>query len=123
MISLRAGTLLPTVLNTNLSFLLIVNYQYHLLWFMIFINSCLNMLLGDSAIKSLLHNQAKRKFSDGLHEVAALCLQQEPSQRPTAAQLLTHPYFKFNRKHMRLSEYLLPALPLSDKVAYNRGKL
>ncbi|KAI4468540.1 serine/threonine-protein kinase ste20-like-related [Holotrichia oblita] len=78
---------------------------------------------GDSAIKSLLHNQAKRKFSEGLHELAALCLQQEPSQRPTASQLLTHPYFRFNRKHMHLSEYLLPALPLSDKVAYNREDL
>lgn len=79
--------------------------------------------LGDSAIKSLLDSQSRRKFSEGLHEIAALCHQQEPSLRPTAAQLLTHPYFRFHRKHMHLPEYLLPALPLSDKVAYNRGKL
>ncbi|GJQ66359.1 hypothetical protein Trydic_g4396 [Trypoxylus dichotomus] len=78
---------------------------------------------GDSVLKSLLQNQAQRRFSESLHEIAALCLQQEPSERPTAAQLLTHPYFKFNRKHMHLSEYLLPALPLSDKVAYNKEEL
>nr|XP_022900509.1 STE20-related kinase adapter protein alpha [Onthophagus taurus] len=78
---------------------------------------------GDSAVMTILSRQAKRKFNEGLHEITLLCMQYEEMDRPTAAQLLTHPYLKFNRKHAHLTEYLAPVIPLSDKVAYNKDEL
>ncbi|XP_018324329.1 STE20-related kinase adapter protein alpha [Agrilus planipennis] len=64
-------------------------------------------------------NQANRRFSEGLHQIAALCLQREPSHRPSASQLLTHSYMKVHRRGLSLPHLLKPAIPLSDKVAYN----
>lgn len=75
--------------------------------------------LGDCDISSKIMN---RRFSENLHEIAALCLNRDPCDRPTAGQLLTHPIFKTIRKSLPLTDLLKPAIPLSDKVAVNSGK-
>ena len=36
----------------------------------------------------------KKKFSRELHELVALCLQKDPTKRPTAKDLLEHKFFK-----------------------------
>ncbi|XP_045483832.1 STE20-related kinase adapter protein alpha isoform X2 [Harmonia axyridis] len=62
---------------------------------------------------------SKRRFNSYLHEFCYICLERESSIRPTAAQLLSHPVFKLIKKGPSLPELLKPALPLSDKVAFN----
>lgn len=77
------------------------------------------IFLGDCDISPKIVN---RRFSEDLHEVAGMCLNREPYDRPTAEQLLSHPIFKTIRKSLPLTDLLKPAMPLSDKVAFNRGK-
>ncbi|XP_060525031.1 STE20-related kinase adapter protein alpha [Cylas formicarius] len=71
---------------------------------------------GDCDISPKIVN---RRFSDDLHEMAALCLNRDPFERPSASQLLSHPIFKTIKKSLPLRDLLKPALPLSDKVAFN----
>lgn len=67
-------------------------------------------------------NVANRKFSQDLHEITRLCLYIEPQDRPTAAQLLTHPIFKsLHKKFGYLPDLLKPALPYNERVAVNMG--
>lgn len=89
--------------------------------FLYHIGNFLNYIvfLGDCDISPKIVN---RRFSEDLHEVAGLCLNREPYDRPTAEQLLSHPIFKTIRKSLPLTDLLKPAMPLSDKVAFNRGK-
>jgi len=75
---------------------------------------------GDCDISPKIIN---RRFSEHLHEIAGLCLAREPYARPTAEQLFTHPIFKNIRKSLPLRDLLKPALPLSDKVAFNRDDI
>ncbi|XP_044747297.1 STE20-related kinase adapter protein alpha isoform X2 [Coccinella septempunctata] len=62
---------------------------------------------------------SKRRFNSHLHEFCYICLERESSNRPSAAQLLQHPVFKLIKKGASLPELLKPAIPLSDKVAFN----
>ncbi|KAJ8963083.1 hypothetical protein NQ318_018547 [Aromia moschata] len=71
---------------------------------------------GDCEVSN---NVMNRRFSEYLHELAGLCLHREAYDRPTAGQLLTHPIFKTHKKTLPLPELLKPALPLSDRVAYD----
>ncbi|KAJ8947933.1 hypothetical protein NQ314_008526 [Rhamnusium bicolor] len=73
---------------------------------------------GDCEVSN---NVVNRRFSEDLHELAGLCLHREAYDRPTAGQLLTHPVFKTHKKSLTLPELLRPALPLSDRVAYDTG--
>lgn len=75
-------------------------------------------VLGDSELSG---NVRHRKFSEDLHDVADLCMQRESYHRPTPCQLLTHPLFKAHKKAAPLQDLLKPALPMSDRVAYNTG--
>ncbi|XP_049868409.1 STE20-related kinase adapter protein alpha [Pectinophora gossypiella] len=60
--------------------------------------------VGDSAdaeadaVSRLRQRYAARKFSDTFHHLSELALQREPEKRPTASQLLGHPFFKQIRK-------------------------
>lgn len=74
-------------------------------------------------VNSTLQKQANRRFSEGLHQLNALCLQKFPNDRPTASQLLAHPYFKISRRGFFLPELLKPAIPLGDRVAFNSDEL
>ncbi|KAL3287179.1 hypothetical protein HHI36_001658 [Cryptolaemus montrouzieri] len=64
-----------------------------------------------------------KRFSRYLHEFCYICLKREPRSRPTAAQLLTNPVFKLIKKGLYLPELLRPALPLSDKMAFNKDEI
>lgn len=83
---------------------------------------CYIILTGDSDLAAKFRKQSNRKFSDGLHEIAALCLQHEAYNRPTTSQLLTHPYLKFNKRCLYLPELLKPAIPLNNCVVNNSSK-
>ncbi|XP_019871083.2 STE20-related kinase adapter protein alpha isoform X2 [Aethina tumida] len=75
--------------------------------------------LDNSGDSELSGNVRHRKFSEDLHDVADLCMQRESYHRPTPCQLLTHPLFKAHKKAAPLQDLLKPALPMSDRVAYN----
>ncbi|KAF7284381.1 ste20-like kinase isoform X2 [Rhynchophorus ferrugineus] len=64
-----------------------------------------------------------RRFSEDLHKVTDICLKQEPVYRPTAEQLLTDPIFKTIKRSLPLPDLLKPALPLSDRVAFNTDEV
>lgn len=77
----------------------------------------------NNEINGFPYNQANRRFSEGLHQLTALCLQREPLCRPTAAQLCSHSYLKVSRRGSYLPDLLKPVLPLSDRVAHNTDDL
>lgn len=67
---------------------------------------------------------ANRNFSKELHDFCYICLERDPDDRPTATQLLSHLVFRLLKKNfVSLPELLKPALPLSDKVAYNKEEM
>lgn len=69
-------------------------------------------------------NMMNRKFSGDLHEVTTLCLYRDPYDRPTAAQLLTHPLFKYlHKRQVNMIEFLKPALPFGDRIALNSEEM
>lgn len=72
-------------------------------------------------MSSVIKKQAKRRFSENLHQINALCLQKQPHDRPSAAQLLTHPFLKLYKKGLYLPDLLKPAVPMGEKVAFNPG--
>lgn len=55
----------------------------------------------------------QRTFSQHFHMVVELCLQTEPSLRPTAAALLQHAFFRQRRASESLPELLRPVTPLT----------
>ncbi|XP_051157149.1 STE20-related kinase adapter protein alpha [Leptopilina boulardi] len=55
-------------------------------------NSSLNVI--DKRIESL----STRKFSEPFHSITEVCLQRDPGNRPSATQLISHPFFKQCRK-------------------------
>lgn len=63
----------------------------------------------------------ERTFSEPFHQVAELCLLRHPGDRPTAAQLLTHTFFKYCRRNYNMIELLHPVIPMSDRIANNPG--
>ncbi|KAK9883990.1 hypothetical protein WA026_004925 [Henosepilachna vigintioctopunctata] len=73
---------------------------------------------GDCDIEISL---SRRGFSQYLHEFCYMCLEREAKDRPSAAELLTHPVFTLVNKGISLPELLKPVLPLSDKVSPNKG--
>ncbi|KAF5281322.1 hypothetical protein FQA39_LY17834 [Lamprigera yunnana] len=77
----------------------------------------------NNEVHGFSYNQVNRNFSEALHQLAALCLQREPFDRPTASQLCSHSYLKLNRRNLYLPELLKPALPLSERVAQNTDEL
>ncbi|KAL1513730.1 hypothetical protein ABEB36_003102 [Hypothenemus hampei] len=70
---------------------------------------------GDISLKII-----NRRFSDNIHEMAAQCLNREPFYRPSAEQLLKHSLFKTIKNSLPLTDLLKPAIPLSDRVAFNK---
>lgn len=77
-------------------------------------------IIGDNDISINILN---RRFSQDLHEIVSLCFMWDVDDRPSAAQLLTHPIFKTVRKALPLPELLRPALPLSDRVGYDTEEM
>ncbi|XP_050305651.1 STE20-related kinase adapter protein alpha [Anthonomus grandis grandis] len=61
----------------------------------------------------------ERRFSGDLHEIVNVCLSHDPQLRPSAEKLMTHRIFKTIKKSPPLTDLLKPAMPLSDRVAFN----
>ncbi|XP_012259321.2 STE20-related kinase adapter protein alpha [Athalia rosae] len=72
--------------------------------------------------RARLHNMSNRKFSEPFHAITELCLQKNPSDRPTMNQLSAHPFFKQCRKHDEtLNEILRCVVPISEKHIHSAG--
>jgi serine/threonine-protein kinase OSR1/STK39 len=64
----------------------------------------------------------RSRFSKAFHELAALCLQKDPSRRPTAAKLLEHKFFRGAKRADFLVSKLLKSLPpLAERAAQLDG--
>ncbi|KFM74096.1 STE20-related kinase adapter protein alpha, partial [Stegodyphus mimosarum] len=58
-----------------------------------------------------------RQFSDSFHIFTELCLQRDPSRRPTAAQLSRHLFIKQSRKsNIALQDILAVVTPIADQI-------
>ncbi|KAF9620181.1 hypothetical protein IFM89_010916 [Coptis chinensis] len=54
---------------------------------------------------------SSKKFSKSFKEIVAMCLVKDPSKRPTATELLKHPFFKNRKPNLRsVLEKLSPTL-------------
>lgn len=75
--------------------------------------------VGDSvASGSALHIRqvyVNRKLSEPFHHFSELCLQREPSRRPTASQLLSHSFFKQIKKSDFLPNLISRAKPIKPE--------
>lgn len=71
-----------------------------------------------------LEEADNKTFSKALRELVALCLQKDPTRRPTAAKLLEHRFFRGAAKGSDyLVKYLLADLPpLAERVQMMRNK-
>ncbi|KFD58575.1 hypothetical protein M514_00801 [Trichuris suis] len=56
---------------------------------------------GAENVETSLNEQRNRWFSDKFHSVVDICLRFVPSERPTASELLKHPFFKQYKKERR----------------------
>jgi serine/threonine-protein kinase OSR1/STK39 len=54
---------------------------------------------------------SKRHFSKAMRDIVARCLQKDPRERPTAAQLLEHKFFKTAHDAHYLQRHVLDGLP------------
>jgi serine/threonine-protein kinase OSR1/STK39 len=60
----------------------------------------------------------KKHFSKHMRELVAKCLQKDPTQRPSASQLLEHRFFKTAHDAAYLSKHLLAGLPtVTERLA------
>ncbi|KAJ1694500.1 hypothetical protein LUZ63_011198 [Rhynchospora breviuscula] len=70
-----------------------------------------------------LHNTKEKKFSRYFKQVIAMCLLKDPSERPSAHQLLKHHFFKHAKSHNRIIKDVLDKLPsLVDSVHLLKDK-
>ncbi len=69
---------------------------------------------------TLDREKTKHKYSKSLKEMIDLCLQKDPSKRPTAEKLLQHPFFKFAKKPNFLATSGFLNLPPIATRAHNR---
>jgi serine/threonine protein kinase len=66
---------------------------------------------------SLDRESTRHKYSKSFKDLIDLCLQKDPTRRPTSEKLLGHPFFKSSKKKQWLVTNLLADLPpLSDRV-------
>lgn len=74
------------------------------------------MMTLSNAPPTLDREHAKHKYSKYLKEMIDLCLQKEPSKRPSAEKLLLHPFFKQAKKKDYLVKSVLShVLPLDKR--------
>ncbi|KAI9168530.1 hypothetical protein H9P43_007903 [Blastocladiella emersonii ATCC 22665] len=61
------------------------------------------------------------RFSKAAKEMVDLCLQRDPTRRPTAEKVLGHPFFKLAKKPSWLVQHLLAGLPPLPERARRRA--
>ena len=84
---------------------------------------------GDASNESLNSMERRieflstRKFSKPFHSITELCLQREPNNRPSAAQLISHLFFKQCRKTgERLVDILKNVTPIHQRKIEPAGR-
>ena len=71
---------------------------------------------------TLMRAAPGRRFSDAFHQYVRLCVDREPARRPTAAQLLSHPFLvRQCRRAPPLSHLLRPDVPVSEATLLEGG--
>ncbi|KAI9474299.1 MAG: hypothetical protein EXX96DRAFT_621937 [Benjaminiella poitrasii] len=74
------------------------------------------MMTLQCAPPTLDRENCKHKFSKTFKEMIDICLQKEPSKRPSAEKLLLHPFFKqAKRKDYLIKSVLANVLPLDQR--------
>jgi serine/threonine-protein kinase OSR1/STK39 len=63
-------------------------------------------------------DKEKKKFSSAFKDFVSLCLQKDPSKRPTAAALLKHKFFKGKKNRDYLVSTVLSQLPPHDERSH-----
>lgn len=86
--------------------------------------------VGDSVASNMMHLKTlqQRRFSQPFHQFAELCLQRDPTLRPSASQLLAHSFFKQCRqRHGDVSptvpQLLHPVMPICEPRIDSQGNL
>ncbi|KAL3898936.1 MAG: hypothetical protein SGCHY_002394 [Lobulomycetales sp.] len=69
---------------------------------------------------SLDREQAKHRYSKSFKDMIDLCLQKDPTRRPTAEKLLQHPFFKQGKKPSYLVQSILQNLGPVQHRAHNK---
>jgi len=67
-----------------------------------------------------LKGPARQRFSKAFHDLVSQCLCKDPSQRPTAFQLLEHKFFKNVKKPSNLAEIIAKSPPLGRRSGNQR---
>lgn len=77
--------------------------------------------VGDSVASNMMHLRTlqQRRFSQSFHQFAELCLQRDPTLRPSASQLLAHSFFKQCRQRHgdaspAVPQLLHPVMPICE---------
>lgn len=119
---------ISSTLSINTTTLDLSKFYYHLLQTH---NMCIGRDLiliistGEEATNGTAENSAQdndlslsRKFSDSFHKITEVCLQYDPSNRPSIGQLLNHSFFKqCRRSDTNLAEILQAIEPLHKHFA------
>lgn len=69
----------------------------------------------ESTFRRVMRIAPHRRFADSLHQLVAVCVNRERVQRPTAAQLLAHPFIQRTCKRAPpLTHLLKPSVPVNE---------
>jgi serine/threonine protein kinase len=86
--------------------------------------------VGDSVASNMMHLRTlqQRRFSQSFHQFAELCLQRDPTLRPSASQLLAHSFFKQCRQRHgdaspAVPQLLHPVMPICEHRIDRQGNL
>ena len=81
------------------------------------------MMTLQNPAPELENSHGGRAFSKTMREFVALCLQKDPTQRPTANQLLQHRFIRSAKTSDYIKKHLLNGLPdLAERVRYLHEK-
>jgi len=84
--------------------------------------------VGDSVASNMMHLKTlqQRRFSQPFHQFTELCLQRDPTVRPSASQLLAHSFFKQCRQRHgdalpTVPQLLRPVMPICEHRNDSQG--
>ncbi|XP_044739350.1 STE20-related kinase adapter protein alpha [Chrysoperla carnea] len=79
--------------------------------------------MGDSngASSSNLQSKARiyssRQFTDAFHSFTEICLEKNPTRRPSATELLHQSFFKLCKRGESVPDLLHPVMPINDQIS------